>query len=136
MTKTQRGVERDIDGRRRQLAQLMRAAWQQGVHVAWTVDGEVVVGGPDTPAARSAMDALLPYAELLRQEGLCCLAYNGIPPMPSLEAAQDYVRHAIARDHAAGRPLFPKALGEKTLNGFLKVLGIGPEHVSKKTLDS
>jgi len=70
MTKTRREVEGEIDGRMPQLVQLVGTAWRHGVHFAWTVDGEVVVGGPNTPAARSAMDALLPYAELLRQTGL------------------------------------------------------------------
>jgi hypothetical protein len=97
MTKTQRGVE-EVDGQISQLVRLMVAAWRRGVHGAWTVGGQVVVGGPNTPAARAAMDALRPYAELLHTTGLHALADNGIPPMESVEAAKDYVRLAIARD--------------------------------------
>ena len=115
MTKTRLGVEGEIDGRIPQLRRLMRAAWRQGVHFAWTVDGELVGGGPDTPAARAAVDALQPHWDLLCQAGLLALAENGVPAMESVEAALDYVRHALARDRAGGLP------------SFLEMLGIGPE---------
>lgn len=124
MTKTQGGVEREIDGRMAQLFRLMNAAWRQGVHFAWTVDGEVVVGGPDTPAARSAMDALRPYAELLRRTGLLALAEQGVPRMRSLEAAWGYIEGAVARDRAGGRP------------AFLRMVGLRPDHGAEKTIDS
>jgi hypothetical protein len=112
MTKTRRGVEEEVDGQISLLVRLMVAAWRRGVHVAWTVGGQVVVGGPNTLAARAAMDALRPYAELLRTTGLHALADNGIPPMESVDAAKDYVRLAIARDREGGLP------------GFLEMLGI------------
>jgi hypothetical protein len=84
----------------------------------------MVVGGPGTPAARSALDALLPYVELVRRAGLVALAEQGAPPMPSLEAAWEYVKDAVACDRAGGRP------------AFLKMLGIGPEDDGKKRFDS
>lgn len=90
MTRTQRTVTGE------DLLRLMAAAWRQGVHAAWTADGQVLLGGPNTPAARAALDALRPYADLLAEMGLCALAESGIPPMASLEEARDYVVHAIA----------------------------------------
>jgi len=44
--------------------------------------------------------------------------------MPSVEAAQDYVRHAVAGTLAGG------------LSAFLEAFGIGSEHVGEKTFDS
>jgi hypothetical protein len=117
MTKTQRPVGVEDNWLMPDLSQLMWAAWRQGVHVAWTAAGEVVVGGPDTPAARSAMDALRPYAELLRRTGLLALAEQGVPPMPSLEAAWAYVRCAVERDRAGGRPAFLETLMQAAADG-------------------
>jgi len=103
MTKTELqrlAVEVKGDARGPALRRLVKAAWRRGVHFAWTADGEVVAGGPNTPAARSAVEALLPYAELLRKSGLVALAEQAVPPMASVEAACDYVVHAVESDRA------------------------------------
>jgi hypothetical protein len=105
MTKTKLqhlAVEVKGDARMPELARLMHVAQRHGVHTAWTADGHVLLGGPDTPAARAALAALQPYLPLLAMAGLVALAESGIPPMGSVEEARDYVEHALVSDRAGG----------------------------------